>query len=297
MMVLSGKELSSSVKANVASLCERFEIRFNRRPVLAVVLVGEDPASQTYVNNKKKACDEVGILHRDYAFDSNLTQEELLECIYNLNCDPSVDGILVQMPLPPQIDELAVTESIAPEKDVDGFHPKNIGRILLGQNALAACTPKGILRLMDHYKIDVSGKNVCIVGRSNIVGKPLAALLMQKGRDATVTVCNSRTEDLSVFTRNADIIVMAVGHVGLLKADMVKNGSVVIDVGINRVPDISKKSGYSLKGDADYDGLSQIVSAITPVPGGVGPMTIAMLMENTLCAACWREEVELEELG
>ena len=297
MVVLSGKELSSSVKANVASLCERFEVRFNRRPVLAVVLVGDDPASQTYVNNKKKACDEVGILHRDYVFDSNLTQEELLECIYNLNCDPLVVGILVQMPLPPQIDELAITESIAPEKDVDGFHPKNIGRILLGQKALVACTPKGILRLIDHYKIDVSGKNVCIVGRSNIVGKPLAALLMQKGRDATVTVCNSRTEDLSAFTRNADIIVMAVGHVGLLKADMVKNGAVVIDVGINRVPDISKKSGYSLKGDADYNGLSQVVSAITPVPGGVGPMTIAMLMENTLCAACWREEVELEELG
>lgn len=297
MVILSGKELGSSVKANVASLCERFEKRFYRRPVLAVVLVGEDPASQTYVNNKKKACDEVGILHRDYVFDSNLSQEDLLECIGDLNCDPSVDGILVQMPLPAQIDELAVTEAIAPEKDVDGFHPKNIGRILLGRKALAACTPKGILRLLDHYKIDVSGKNVCIVGRSNIVGKPLAALLMQKGRDATVTVCNSRTEDLSAFTCTADIVVMAVGQVGLLKSDMVKNGAVVIDVGINRVPDISRKSGYCLKGDADYDGLSKVVSAITPVPGGIGPMTIAMLMENTLCAACWREEIEPEELG
>ncbi|MBO4278324.1 MAG: bifunctional 5,10-methylene-tetrahydrofolate dehydrogenase/5,10-methylene-tetrahydrofolate cyclohydrolase, partial [Spirochaetales bacterium] len=248
-------------------------------------------------NNKKKACDEVGILHRDYAFDSSLTQEELLECIYNLNCDPCVDGILVQMPLPPQVDELAVTEAIAPEKDVDGFHPKNIGRILLGQKALVACTPKGILKLLDYYRIDVSGKNVCIVGRSNIVGKPLAALLMQKGRDATVTVCNSKTRDLSFFTRNADIVVMAAGRVGLLKSDMVKSGAVVIDVGINRVPDISKKSGYSLRGDADYDSLTDVVSAITPVPGGVGPMTIAMLMENTLYAACWREEIEPEELG
>ena len=296
MVVLSGKELGSSVKADVALLCQRFEMRFKRRPVLAVVLVGEDPASLTYVNNKRKACDEAGILHRDYAFDSDLTQEDLLECICNLNCDPSVDGILVQMPLPPQIDELAVTEAIAPEKDVDGFHPKNIGRILLGQKALAACTPKGILRLLDHYRIDVSGKNVCIVGRSNIVGKPLAALLMQKGRDATVTVCNSRTENLPVFTRTADIVVMAVGHVGLLKSDMVKNGAVVIDVGINRVPDSSRKSGYRLKGDADYDGLASVVSAITPVPGGVGPMTIAMLMENTLCAACWREGTTMEEL-
>lgn len=297
MVVLSGKELSSSVKADVASMCERFGQRFGRRPCLAVILVGEDPASRIYVNSKRKACDELGILHLDYSFDAGFTQAQLLEFLSELNEDPSIDGILVQMPLPPQFDELEVTEAISPAKDVDGFHPQNIGRLLLGRKALAACTPKGILRLLDHYKIDVSGKNVCIVGRSNIVGKPLASLLMQKGRDATVTVCHSRTPDIASFTRNADIVIMAVGHAGTLKPDMVKKDAVVIDVGINRIPDNSKKSGYSLKGDADYDGLSKVVSAITPVPGGVGPMTIAMLMENTLCAACWREGIEPEDLG
>ena len=297
MVVLSGKELSSSVKADVASRCVQFERRYGRRPALAVVLVGEDPASRTYVNNKRKACDEVGILHRDFTFSADITQAQLLKCISDLNDDPTVDGILVQMPLPKQIDELAVTEAISPAKDVDGFHPQNVGRLLIGQRALVACTPKGIMRLLDYYKIDVSGKNVCIIGRSNIVGKPLAALLVQKGRDATVTVCNSKTVDNALFTRNADIVIVAVGHVGILKPDMVKNGAVVIDVGINRVPDSSKKSGYCLKGDADYDGLSKVVSAITPVPGGVGPMTIAMLMENTLCAACWREGIVPEDLG
>lgn len=297
MVVLSGKELSSTVKADVASRCVLFSQRFGRRPALAVVLVGEDPASRTYVNNKRKACDEVGILHRDITFSADITQAQLLGCISELNEDPSVDGILVQMPLPKQIDELAVTEAISPAKDVDGFHPQNVGRLLIGQRALVACTPKGILRLLDHYRIDVSGKSVCIIGRSNIVGKPLAALLVQKGRDATVTVCNSKTVDNSLFTRNADIVIVAVGHVGILKSDMVKKGAVVIDVGINRVPDSSRKSGYSLKGDADYDSLSKSVSAITPVPGGVGPMTIAMLMENTLCAACWREGITMEDLG
>lgn len=296
MVVLSGKELSSSVKSDVASRCERFVQRFGRRPSLAVILVGEDPASCTYVSSKRKACDEVGILHRDITFSADITQAQLLSCISELNEDPSVDGILVQMPLPAQIDELEVIEAISPAKDVDGFHPQNIGRLLLGQKALVACTPKGILRLLDHYDISVSGKNVCIVGRSNIVGKPLAALLMQKGRDATVTVCHSRTNDCASFTRNADIVIMAVGSAGMLRPGMVKEGAVVIDVGINRIPDSSKKSGYSLKGDADYEGLSRVVSAMTPVPGGVGPMTIAMLMENTLCAACRREGMELEDL-
>ena len=296
MVVLSGKELGSSVKANVASLCGRFMERFGRRPSLAVVLVGDDPASQTYVTNKRKACDEVGIRHLDYTFNAGISQKQLLECISNLNSDPTVDGILVQMPLPPQIDDLSVIEAVSPAKDVDGFHPQNVGRLLLGQRALTSCTPKGILRLLDHYNIDVSGKNVCIIGRSNIVGKPLAALLMQKGRDATVTVCNTRTIGLENYTRNADVVISAAGHEGILKADMVKTGAVVIDVGINRVPDSSRKSGYRLKGDADYDSLTSVVSAITPVPGGVGPMTIAMLMENTLCAACWREGTTLEEL-
>lgn len=297
MVVLSGKELSSSVKQQVASSAVRFEKRFSRRPCLAVVLVGEDPASQTYVRNKRKACDEVGILHLDFTFTAEITQEQLMMCISELNANPLVDGILVQLPLPAHINKLAVTEAISPQKDVDGFHPQNMGKLLLGRRCLLPCTPKGIMKLLDYYDIDVRGKNVCVMGRSNIVGKPLSALLMQEGRDATVTVCNSKTADDSIFTRSADIVISAVGNPGTLRADMVSDGVVVIDVGINRVPDSTKKSGYSLKGDADYDALSQVASAITPVPGGVGPMTIAMLMENTLIAACWREGIEPEELG
>ena len=285
MVVLSGKELSSSVKQQVASSAVKFEKRFSRRPCLAVVLVGEDPASQTYVRNKRKACDEVGILHLDFTFTADITQEQLMMCISELNANPLVDGILVQLPLPGHINKLAVTEAISPQKDVDGFHPQNMGKLLLGRKCLLPCTPKGIMKLLDYYDIDVSGKNVCVMGRSNIVGKPLSALLMQDGRDATVTVCNSKTADDSLFTRSADIVISAVGNPGTLKADMVSEGVVVIDVGINRVPDSSKKSGYSLKGDADYDALCQVASAITPVPGGVGPMTIAMLMRNTLTAA------------
>ena len=297
MVVLSGKELSSSVKQQVASSAVRFEKRFSRRPCLAVVLVGEDPASQTYVRNKRKACDEVGILHLDFTFTAEITQEQLMMCISELNANPLVDGILVQLPLPAHINKLAVTEAISPQKDVDGFHPQNMGKLLLGRRCLLPCTPKGIMRLLDYYDIDVRGKNVCVMGRSNIVGKPLSALLMQEGRDATVTVCNSKTADDSIFTRSADIVISAVGNPGTLKADMVSEGVVVIDVGINRVLDSSRKSGYSLKGDADYDDLCKVASAITPVPGGVGPMTIAMLMENTLIAACWREGIEPEELG
>ena len=297
MVVLSGKELSSSVKQQVASSAVRFEKRFSRRPCLAVVLVGEDPASQTYVRNKRKACDEVGILHLDFTFTAEITQEQLMMCISELNANPLVDGILVQLPLPAHINKLAVTEAISPQKDVDGFHPQNMGKLLLGRRCLLPCTPKGIMKLLDYYDIDVRGKNVCVMGRSNIVGKPLSALLMQEGRDATVTVCNSKTADDSIFTRSADIVISAVGNPGTLRADMVSDGVVVIDVGINRVPDSTKKSGYSLKGDADYDALSQVASAITPVPGGVGPMTIAMLMENTLIAACWREGIEPEDLG
>ncbi len=295
-MILSGKELSELVKKQISECCGTFARRFSRKPCLAVVLVGDNPASQTYVRSKKKACEELGIAHLDVSFESTISQDELLSCIAGLNSDPSVDGILVQMPLPSHVDELAVTEAILPEKDVDGFHPQNIGKLLLGQKSLVACTPKGILRILDHYEIKTAGKKVCIMGRSNIVGKPMAALLMQKGRDATVTICHSRTPDVASCTREADIVIAAVGHVNALTADMVKEGAVVIDVGINRVPDSSKKSGFALKGDVDYDAVSLKASAITPVPGGVGPMTIAMLMENTLTAACRREGIEPEDL-
>ncbi|MBO7348666.1 MAG: bifunctional 5,10-methylenetetrahydrofolate dehydrogenase/5,10-methenyltetrahydrofolate cyclohydrolase, partial [Spirochaetales bacterium] len=253
MIILSGKELSEKIKTQTASKCSLFEKKFSRKPCLAVVLVGDNPASQTYVRSKKKACEELGIAHLDVEFKSDITQNQLLDCVNELNENPMVDGILVQMPLPSHIDELAVTQAISPDKDVDGFHPQNIGKLLLGQKSLVACTPKGILRILDHYNISTSGKDVCIVGRSNIVGKPMAALLMQKDRNATVTVCHSKTADLASYVRRADIVIAAVGHVNAITEDMVKDGAVVIDVGINRVPDESKKSGFALKGDVDFD--------------------------------------------
>ena len=297
MLILSGKELSEKIKTRTASKCSLFEKKFSRKPCLAVVLVGDNPASQTYVRSKKKACEELGIAHLDVEFKSDITQNQLLDCVNELNENPMVDGILVQMPLPSHIDELAVTQAINPDKDVDGFHPQNIGKLLLGQKSLVACTPKGILRILDHYNISTSGKDVCIVGRSNIVGKPMAALLMQKVRNATVTVCHSKTADLASYVRRADIVIAAVGHVNAITEDMVKDGAVVIDVGINRVPDDSKKSGFALKGDVDFENVSKKASAITPVPGGVGPMTICMLMENTFLAACYREGVDPSLFG
>jgi methylenetetrahydrofolate dehydrogenase (NADP+)/methenyltetrahydrofolate cyclohydrolase len=297
MLILSGKDLSEIIKAETASKCSLFEKKFSRKPCLAVVLVGDNPASQTYVKSKKKACEELGIAHLDIEFGSDITQNQLLDCVRDLNENPMVDGILVQMPLPKHIDELAVTEAICPDKDVDGFHPQNIGKLLLGQRSLVACTPKGILRILDYYKIETSGKDVCIVGRSNIVGKPMAALLMQRDRNATVTVCHSKTVDLASYVKRADIVIAAVGSVNAITADMVKDGAVVIDVGINRVPDETKKSGFALKGDVDYENVSMKAGAITPVPGGVGPMTICMLMENTFLAACYREGADPSEFG
>lgn len=300
MVVLSGKNLSEKINSQTASKCAEFEKKFGRMPSLVVILIGNDPASQTYVRNKRKTCEKLGIKHFDITLPSSTSQKELIDCISSLNLDDRVDGILVQMPLPKHIDENAVTQAILPEKDVDGFHPQNIGKLLLGQTGLIACTPKGILRILDEYNIETSGKNVCVIGRSNIVGKPVAALLMQKGRDATVTVCHSRTPNLEEICKMADIVIAAVGRVDTVTADMVKEGAVVIDVGINRIPDDSKKSGFSLKGDVDYENVQKKVSAITPVPGGVGPMTIAMLMENTFLAACHRMKVDptaLTEVG
>ena len=290
MVVLSGKELSAVVRSETALRSAEFLKRFSRRPCLSVILVGDDPASRTYVSSKQKACEELGIEHRDFFFDSSIGIDGLLECIDSLNRDEAVDGILVQLPLPKHLDKNIVINAVDPEKDVDGFHPQNIGRLLLGQKTLVSCTPKGILRILDHYGIQTAGKNVCIMGRSNIVGKPMAALLIQKGRDATVTVCHTVTREEASITRNSDIIIVATGRADSLRADMVKPGAVVIDVGVNRIPDPSKKAGYSIRGDADYEGISRIASAMTPVPGGVGPMTIAMLMENTLQAAFARME-------
>ena len=295
-MILSGKELSQIVNEQTSRLASAFVQRFSRKPCLAVVLVGDNPASHTYVKGKKKACDAIGIDHLDFTFDNSLTERELLKTVQELNANENVDGILVQLPLPPQINEVKIINAIDPIKDVDGFHPVNIGKLLLGQRSHIACTPKGILRLLDHYKILTDRKDVCILGRSNIVGKPMAALLMQKDRNATVTICHSLTPDIVPYVKRADILISAVGHTNVVTADMVKEGAVVIDVGMNRVPDSSKKSGYALKGDVDFDTVAPKTSAITPVPGGVGPMTIAMLMENTVIAACDIKGIEATEL-
>lgn len=295
-MILSGKELSQLVNEQTSRIAQAFQTRFSRKPCLAVVLVGDNPASQTYVKGKKKACDQIGIEHLDFTFDNSLTEEELLKTVQELNENENVDGILVQLPLPPQINEVKVINAIDPIKDVDGFHPVNIGKLLLGQKSHVACTPKGILRLLDHYHILTDRKDVCILGRSNIVGKPMAALLMQKDRNATVTICHSLTPDIVPYVKRADILISAVGHTNIVTADMVKEGAVVIDVGMNRVPDATKKSGYALKGDVDFEAVESKTSAITPVPGGVGPMTIAMLMENTVLAACDIKKIEATEL-
>lgn len=295
-MIINGKDLALKLRMRTAEGCSLFVKHFGRRPCLAVVLVGDNPASKTYVSGKKKACDEVGIDHKDIEFDSKVSQEELIYCVRNLNKDENVDGILVQLPLPDQINEMAVIDEIAPQKDVDGFTPANLGALMLGEKTLVACTPKGIMRLLDSYGINLAGKNVCIIGRSSIVGKPLASLMMAKDRNATVTICNSYTKDLKSHTLNADVIVSAAGKPSLITSDMVKDGCVVIDVGMNRVPDASKKNGYTLKGDVDFEQVSKKAYAITPVPGGVGPMTVAMLMKNTLTAACRIKGVEVKSL-
>ena len=256
-------------------------------PGLATVLVGEHPASATYVRMKQRACEKAGIASRDIRLEVRTSEAELLSVVSELNADAAVDGILVQLPLPPHIDEQKVIQAISPDKDVDGFHPVNLGRLLAGQDAFYPCTPYGIVVMLERSGIEVEGRHVVVVGRSNIVGKPLAALLMQKraGANATVTVCHSRTADLASHTRRADILVAAAGRRGFITADMIAEGAVVIDVGINRVEDPSAKKGYRLVGDVDFDAASQRASRITPVPGGVGPMTIAMLLSNTLRSA------------
>jgi len=282
---MSGKEVSKEVYADLHTRSEAFMHTYGYAPTLAVVLVGNDPASQSYVRSKKKACLALGFGHQDHILSEDSTQEELLTIVRRLNADSSVHGILVQLPLPSHMDSDAIIETIDQHKDVDGFHPMSIGKLLIGIPTFISCTPKGVLEMLDHYKIETEGKHVVIVGRSNIVGKPLAALLMQKGRDATVTVCHSRTTDLTSLTSSADILIAAIGKPMFIKASMVKEGAVVIDVGINRIDDPSAKRGYRLVGDVDYDTVSSHCSFITPVPGGVGVMTIAMLMKNTLQAA------------
>ncbi len=285
--ILSGKEVAIVTKAEIKAENETFIKETQIIPCLAVILVGSDPASVSYVTGKRQACEEVGFKCVDYDLKEETSQSELLSVIDKLNKDDSVHGILVQLPLPKHIDEEVIIDAIDYKKDVDGLNARNVGAVVLGKQGFVSCTPQGVLKILDYYNIETDGKKVVIVGRSNLVGKPLANLLMQKGRDATVTVCNTHTKDLKTETLKAEILIVATGKPNTVTADMVTPGTVVIDVGVNRVPDSTREKGWRLCGDTDYKPLKEIASAITPVPGGVGPMTITMLMKNTLLAARW----------
>ena len=283
--LIDGREIAAAVRSDVADGVAAFQAAQGRAPVLRVVLVGEHPASQSYVRAKRRAAAEVGIDADTITRPADLSEAELLALIAELNADPAVDGILVQLPLPAHVDDGAVIRAIDPAKDVDGFHPENVGRLVLGDDTLEPCTPAGIVEMLTRSGVVTSGAHAVVVGRSNIVGKPMASLLLRRGLDATVTVCHSRTRDLGAVTRQADILIAAIGRPAFVTADMVKPGAVVIDVGINRVDDASRERGYRLVGDVDFDAVREVAGAITPVPGGVGPMTIAMLLANTLRAA------------
>jgi len=285
--IIDGNKIAGEIRKEIAEEVTAVGAEFGVTPGLATVLVGEDPASQVYVRMKIKACAELGIFSQQFNLPKETTEEDLLALIDNLNADKKINGILVQLPLPEQINEINVLNSIIPSKDVDGFHPVNVGRMLAGDPLFLPCTPFGVQQLLLRSGYDPKGKHVVIVGRSNIVGKPLAAILMQKqeGADATVTVCHSRTQNIAHYTKQADILIAAMGRPNAVTVDMVKKGVVVIDVGVNRVDDPSKERGYRLVGDVDFAKVSEVAEAITPVPGGVGPMTITMLMHNTLKAA------------
>lgn len=291
MQIIDGKATAAQIKQEIAAEVERRLANGLHRPHLAAILVGHDGGSETYVANKVKACEVCGFKSTLIRLDETVSQDELLAHVDKLNNDPDVDGFIVQLPLPRHIDEQTVIEAINPDKDVDGFHPVNVGRQSVGLPCFHSATPAGIVELLRRYDIPTRGKRVVIVGRSNIVGKPLAAMLMQKGQqgDATVTICHSATPNLADVTRQADILVAAMGRPHFITADMVADGAVVIDVGTTRVPDETRKSGFRLCGDVDFDNVSPKCAAITPVPGGVGPMTIVSLMLNTLESARRRD--------
>jgi len=285
MNLIDGKQTAATIKAEIKKEVEDIVARGGKRPHLAAILVGHDGGSETYVRNKVLACEACGFHSTLLRFEDDITEADLLAEVDKLNRDASVDGFIVQLPLPKHISEQKVIEAIDYRKDVDGFHPINVGRMAIGLPCYISATPKGILELLRRYNIQTSGKKCVILGRSNIVGKPMAQLMMQKQYgDATVTVCHSRSQTLKDECRQADIIIAAIGQPAFLKADMVKQGAVVIDVGTTRVPDSTKKSGFRLQGDVDFDSVAPLCSYITPVPGGVGPMTICMLMLNTLAA-------------
>jgi len=285
MQLIDGKATAAAIKNEIAEEVKEIVAKGGKQPHLAAVLVGHDGGSETYVKNKVLACEQCGFKSSLIRFEEDVTQEELLDCVLKLNKDDDVDGFIVQLPLPKHIDEQRIVMAIDYKKDVDGFHPINVGRMAIGLPCFISATPLGILTLLQHYKIATSGKKCVILGRSNIVGKPMAQLMMQKQfGDATVTVCHSHSKTLKEECREADIIIAAIGQPNFVTADMVKEGAVVIDVGTTRVPDATRKTGFKLTGDVKFDEVSPKCSFITPVPGGVGPMTICSLMKNTLAA-------------
>jgi len=305
MIKLEGSQLAARIKQDVQNTIDRMVQEQDVRPGLAAVRVGEDPASAVYVRNKIRACEEVGIYSEHHALPESTTTAELLDLIRSLNARDDIDGILTQLPLPPQIDETAIIEAIDPAKDVDGFHPVNVGRLALGRPVFVPCTPTGIIELLDDNGIEIRGANACVVGRSQIVGRPMAQLLLQ--RDATVTICHSRTCDLAAVTRTADLLVVAIGRAGFIGRDHIKPGATVIDVGMNRVSDeeevrvlfgneaekrleVLAKRGATLVGDVHPAEAAEVAGKLTPVPGGVGLLTVAMLMKNTLKAAKLRRQ-------
>lgn len=283
--ILDGKSLATTLRAEIAADVAALYQQTGIVPGLGVVLVGDNPASRSYVTAKEKACAAAGIHSTERRLPASASREDILAAVHDLNGQELIDGILVQLPLPDSAIEREVIEAIDPAKDVDGFHPLNIGRMVLGLPAFVPCTPAGVIEILRRADVPLAGAAVVVIGRSQIVGRPLSILLSQKGVDATVTLCHTQTKNLAQLTREADVIIVAAGRPGTLTADMVRADAVVIDVGVNRVPDSSKASGYRLVGDVDFEALAQKIAAITPVPGGVGPMTIAMLLRNTVNAA------------
>ncbi len=294
MQILNGKEASQAIKDSLKLEMAQLAAQGKQVPHLAAVLVGNNGASETYVASKVKACQEVGFKSTLIRLEENISSLKLLDIIVDLNTDPDVDGILVQLPLPKHISAEEVINTIDPDKDVDGFHPNNVGRMVLGHPSFVPATPYGIMLLLEHYKIETKGKHAIVVGRSNIVGRPMSILLSGNGNpgNCTVTICHSHTKNIREFCLEGDIIIAALGRPNFIKADMVKEGAVVIDVGITRIADASKKSGYSIRGDVDFENVSPKCSFITPVPGGVGPMTIAALMKNTFKACALKHYYE-----
>lgn len=285
-ILIDGKKVSSDIKQELKNKCDWLKSVSLNVPGLVTILVGDNPASVSYVTSKGKACQEIGMISKTERLLETISENELLEIVKKYNNDDTYHGILVQLPLPKHITEEKIIEAINPNKDVDGFHPISVGNLIIGRETFLPCTPNGIVELIKRYKIDTYGKHVVVVGRSNIVGKPIANLMLQKkeGANSIVTICHSASKDISYYTKQADILIAAIGRPNYITADMVKDNVVVIDVGINRVEDANSKKGYRLVGDVDFDSVSEKASYITPVPGGVGPMTIAMLLQNTFLA-------------